>query len=149
MIERIKRLPPVSSVLQTAMRFVSNLRSIQAEAMYPNVVPPYLREIPSPLEDPNGYDRHWIIRTEMMDYGQNSVLSPRDITDDVLNWCRTYYPNSYSTQALRLHQIKKAWHAQWRAAHPDESSEPGTWVKVLEEEEHWRPLVPHDNDLPY
>lgn len=98
-------------------------------------------EIPSPITDPYGYNRHRILLEERECYyneDEGGILTAQDLSPDVLQWAETNYPGSFSTQAIRLHMIKKGWQSR----HPMQLGvDPKSWEDALETGE-WKGFVP-------
>src|SRR5260221_9728922 len=99
-----------STVTDRIQNLINNRQKVKVSASMAAFVEPQLSILPGPKEDPDSYDRYFILRSERdAFYGGNDILRPSDLDHEVMEWMRTNYPDSWSTQAIRLHFIKSGW----------------------------------------
>ncbi len=138
MSERIDIGPSLIQRLKRGVEAVWNVsgRRLASGSEYG---PPLLRLIPNPAHDPDGYDRHWIQREEGEMFTKAGIfLTRKDLSAEVLDWVRKRYPGSYSTQAIRLHDIVHGWRIDNQI---EARKNPQGWVDLLGGED-WKQYVP-------
>lgn len=136
-----ERRPAYFARIQAGLRAtISRLARprVGREAMISTPIGSDLSVIPNPTDDPDGYDRCWVLFFERESfYGGGDILTPTDLTPEVLAWARANYPGSYSTQAIRLHSIKDGWIRAQMAEELDGNQE---WQELLNSNK-WRQFV--------